>query len=162
MQLDLNRRLFVDIDRPVREFRAQLGLTGPLGEPLRTINLRGRVRSRLTLSEPELHFGESCVRSGEARTRSVTVTCHEPGITPRAVVVGDTLATCRLTPFGTDRYRLSVTPSTSLPPGDYAGELIVFAVGADGEARHGARIPLTFRLLPSPPSVPSTPAEGTK
>lgn len=161
VRIDLTKRAHHAIGQLDRPFHASLTLVGRYGEPVERVNVHGRVKRRLVLDEPDLHFGESCAANTAARPRSVVITCRDQSVTPRVSVQPEGFVRCQLTPLGETRHRLSVTPVVSLPAGDYAGEVVISAELADWTLATEAKLPVSFRLMSSPlPEAPT--AEESK
>lgn len=96
--------------------------------------IRGTVRSRVSLEAASLAFADKCVRGGAPASRTVRATAHLP-LLRLEVSAPQELASVRVeTHSDPGRYTLVITPNPDLPIGPFRFRVEVTAVVPDGTA----------------------------
>ena len=119
---------------PSRPFQVSVSPKDVDGRPMGTWVVRGTARSRITVSDPKLHFGD--VLPGRPfPVLSTTVRTHAP--VSDLVVAADLpnikVTACRRTD-DPSQYDIRLTPTAGLAPGPFAGRVALTLTAPDGTA----------------------------
>ena len=112
--------------------------------------MRGVVKSRVTLETVRLAFGDKCTQGGPPASRKIRVRVHEPLERLEASADPDA-AFVRVEPIADTlrQYSVIVTPNPDLPVGSFRFDVPIQAVTADGTAHPCASIEVTGEMQPS-------------
>ncbi len=130
-------------------------LKGQPGLP-EPVMVSGRVRSWLTADERSIHFGEEAVSGGQPRVRFVGVKAHIPVTGIRASAPpGVATVTVHPVAAGEGKYRLAISPGPELPPGQFKFDVVIDAVGTDGQTLPGVKMTAVGSMSPPARMLPS-------
>jgi uncharacterized protein DUF1573 len=119
-------------------------------------DVRATVRSRVSLENWQLTFGDRCTHSGPRVERKIRANTHQPLRRLEAVAVPNVAAT-RVEPVAgaLGEYFIVVSPRPDLPVGPFRFEVQISAVDEDGSVHRSASLEVsgdmqtTTRLIPS-------------
>ena len=118
--------------------------------------LEGVLRSRVTLSNLGIHFGESAVFRQAATPMKVEATVHVPAERIVATIVPEVVS-IRIARKTDDpsRYDLFITPKESLPQGPFKADVTLEIERADGSRAFGATFPVEGVVQPEVRALPA-------
>ncbi len=157
LTLDLSKRTPWSLGVAERPLNLQVfPVLGPQGPSADAWVLVGKIHSRVTLDAQTLEFGDAPVQGQTPVVRKVAATAHVP-IRELAVEARPPLADIQMSRDSADpsKYVLAVSPKPTLPPGRFQFELIVDAVGPEGERLPGAQMTVRGDMQPEVRALPS-------
>jgi hypothetical protein len=151
-QLGWEKRPFVEEITPLREdvLRSRQGW-----------RLQGIVRSRVTLSAPNLLFGEAPVAGQRQPVRRVTATVHVPA-QQLDVAADEKLLRVEVARKAEGRYELTIAPRADLSTGPFQSEIRIDVVTPQGERLSGVTLPVSGQVQSEVRPLPSRLHFGVK
>lgn len=118
-------------------------------------DLRGVVRSRVSVQPARLNFEDRCVQDGPEAVRTLRGVAHTPVKELRSRVRPDSAATVHADREG-DRFEVRVAPRSSLPVGPFEFEVLFTAVEEGGAEWPGPVVRVWGEMQPPTRIVPGS------
>jgi len=126
-----------------------------MGRPVEGWEIKGIVRSRVSLEKTRLHFDDKCLQYGPAASRKMLAVAHIPIKTLKVVGNAD-IADVRVEPINgkTGHFAIVVTPNPTQPIGIFRFDVSTMAIGMNDEQHLCANFTVFGEMLPPARIVP--------